>query len=426
MLSGKVHGLGFWWKKGRLEKFRIENNCSFITTLLSNITHPIVMLVDAFAQRDLGNGQDYVLHFAAARQHGLVTSLSNTSLNVLPFDPMTVKTSEEVRTIANIHQGPITDMKPFDENSVFTSGEDGVKLWDLRTKSSSPAQTFVPDSGSPLCCIDSQGNKLAAGTQLVGVDAGVVFWDIRKGNKQSLAYVDSHSDDVTQVQFHPNDPHGVLSGSTDGLINIYNTSIEDEDDAVYNAINNGSSIHRAGFITNGNANKIFALSHMETFSIHHIANNESITETPPASVEFGDVRDKWDCQYVADVMNGYIAVGSNNDKFSFKLLPYDNDQSVDTSNPISLNNAHGEEVVRCIYMDPQYRCIYTGGEDGIVKVWTPQEDFKIPTEIDDGEWEASDKDKKKHKKKDKEKKDKEKSDKKSEKKKKKEKRYNPY
>jgi len=37
--------------------------------------------------------------------------------------------------------------------------------------------------------------------------------------QQALAYVDSHNDDVTEVQFHPTDPNGLLSGSTDGLIN---------------------------------------------------------------------------------------------------------------------------------------------------------------------------------------------------------------
>jgi WD40 repeat protein len=381
------------------------------------------MIIQAFGQRTFGN--EYVLHLAPVRKHGLVASLSNNSLNVVPFDPMELKTSTDGRVIKNAHEGSITGLKTIDENNVVSCGEDGMKLWDLRTNCNGPAQTFVPDSGSPLCCLDVQASKLVAGTQLVGVDAGVVFWDIRKGNKQSMAYVDSHSDDVTEVQFHPTDPFGLLSGSTDGLINIYNTSIEDEDDAVYNAINNGASIHRAGFIqSKDGVNKVFALSHMETFSVYHIANPDDESETP-APVEFGDIREKWNCQYVADVLNGFIAVGSNNNASTFNFLPYDNDASVDTANPISLKDAHGEEVVRCVHMDNQYQCIYTGGEDGIIKVWKPESSLNIPepslSEIADGdsEWETTQKKKDKKDKKDK------KKDKKQ-KEKKKEKRYAPY
>lgn len=378
------------------------------------------MIVQAFGQRTFGN--EYVLHLAPARRHGLVASLSDNSLNVIPFDPMELKTSTDGLVIKDAHKGSIAGLRTIDENNVMSCGEDGVKLWDLRTDCKQPAQTFVPDSGSPLCCLDVQGSKLVAGTQLVGVDAGVVFWDTRKGDRQSMAYVDSHSDDVTEVQFHPTDPFGLLSGSTDGLINIYNTSIEDEDDAVYNAINNGSSIHRAGFIqSKDGVNKVFALSHMETFSVYHIANPDDESETP-APIEFGDIREKWGCQYVADVLNGYIAVGSNNDTSTFNLLPYDNDTVVDTANPISLKDAHGEEVVRCVHLDNQYQCIYTGGEDGIVKVWKPESAISIPEpaqpEAADSEWETAQKKKdKKEKKKEKKQKDKER---------KKEKRYAPY
>jgi SEL1 protein len=85
----------------------------------------------------------------------------------------------------------------------------------------------------------------------------------------------------------------LLSGSTDGLINIFNTDITDEDEALYQVINHGSSIHHGGFL---NDTDIFALSHDEKFSVYKIANpDESVEE--PAPVVFGDIRPKLGCEY---------------------------------------------------------------------------------------------------------------------------------
>lgn len=64
-----------------------------------------------------------------------------------------------------------------------------------------------------------------------------------------MSYVDSHNDDVTAVRFHPQKLNCLISGSTDGLINIYDTNINDEDDAVYQTINHEASIHSTGFIS---------------------------------------------------------------------------------------------------------------------------------------------------------------------------------
>uniref|UniRef100_A0A060TCL1 ARAD1D43494p n=1 Tax=Blastobotrys adeninivorans TaxID=409370 RepID=A0A060TCL1_BLAAD len=321
----------------------------------------MVRLVSSTAQREFPN--EYVFELVPSA-HGIVGSLSDKSLRVFPLD-----LSGEA-SISKAHDNTITGLKSVDQNVIATSSTDStVKLWDLRTKSCTA--TIRSDTNAPFVCLDVLGNKLAAGTELVGQDAGVVFWDLRNTSKQSLAYIDSHNDDVTVVQFHPTDPHGVLTGSTDGLVNIYNTSIEDEDDAVYQTINHGASIHRAGFLPGScDHNKVYALSHMETFSVHQVANPDEAVEEPKP-IELGDVREKWDCEYVCDVLapEGYIAVGSNSTG-KLKLLPYDRDHGIDTVNEIALNGAHGEEVVRSVYIDAARRCVYSGGEDGIVKLWT--------------------------------------------------------
>src|SRR4051812_11970989 len=112
------------------------------------------------------------------------------------------------------------------------------------------------------------------------------YRDARSLGAPVVQYVESHSDDVTEVcpgfdlygidtlakphsqlQFHPTEASLLLSGSTDGLVNIYNTTITDEEEALHQTINHGHSIHHARFLSNTD---IFALSHDEKFSMYEL------------------------------------------------------------------------------------------------------------------------------------------------------------
>ncbi|ANB11411.1 hypothetical protein AWJ20_4221 [Sugiyamaella lignohabitans] len=336
-------------------------------------------IVQAFAQQSFGDGA-YVVDIVPVISHGIVASVtdnSGASLHLLPFDPMALKTSSGnllkpfVKTANSSNINAITSVN---ENVVAICGDQGLKLYDLRTSLSGGAavhQFTIESNAEMLCLASNQDNKIAVGTQLVSADAGVVLWDIRTA-KQSVAYIDSHSDDVTDISFHPHDNTALLSGSVDGLVNIYNTAIADEDEAVFQVINHGASIHKARFLPD---NRILALSHMETMSIYTLANPDS-EEPDVKPLEFGDIRQSWDCDYIADLLlsDGYIGAGSNSEKHEFKLIPFNsNSGQVDLSNVITLGGAHGEEVVRAIHINHQAQCVYTGGEDGIVRVWRPQD-----------------------------------------------------
>lgn len=103
-----------------------------------------------------------------------------------------------------------------------------------------------------------------------------------------------------------------MSGSTDGLVNLYNTTILEEEDALHQTLNHGSSIHKAGFL---NDLDIFALSHDEKFAIYPmITNTEASVEEPP-STQFGDLRESLGCEYVAGVFGrpsgGVVGIGSH-------------------------------------------------------------------------------------------------------------------
>jgi hypothetical protein len=152
--------------------------------------------------------------------------------------------------------------------------------------------------------------------------------DLRASSRPLFQYVESHNDDVTEVsslsilaplpslrlstklQIHPAKDNLLLSGSTDGLVNIYNTSIQEEEDALYQVINHGS-VHHAGFVSN---DMVYALSHDESFAIHPLNSpDDDVLETAP--VLFGDLRPPLDCDYAIQLVNGAqgpaLAIGSH-------------------------------------------------------------------------------------------------------------------
>ena len=101
------------------------------------------------------------------------------------------------------------------------------------------------------------------------------------------------------MQHHPSNAKILLSASTDGLINIYDTTTAEEEDALHQTINHGSSVHHAGFL---NDVDIFALSHDEKFSTYEMVTKLEQTVESSSSNDLGDLREKLSCEYVANVL----------------------------------------------------------------------------------------------------------------------------
>jgi len=108
--------------------------------------------------------------------------------------------------------------------------------------------------------------------------------------------------------------------------------VSEEDDALHQTINHGSSIHKAGFLDDLD---IYALSHDEKFAIYPmITDTEAAVEEPP-SIQFGDLRERLGCEYVANVLGrpgggGVIGIGNHRLVVSAKFIfspriidPYD-------------------------------------------------------------------------------------------------------
>lgn len=205
-----------------------------------------------------------------------------------------------------------------------------------------------------------------------------------------------------------------MSGSTDGLVNVYDlkqakkdSRDTDDDEALFQVINHGSSIHHTGFLRSAAPRSelmdIYALSHDEILTVYPLNDASTISDEFLGQEEeegeeksvWGDVRQKLGCEYVVNLLpeasgrGGTLAVGSHQQQW-VDLMPFENDWNgkdkkgrmsgwrIDRDRGIRLAGGHGEEVVRCIHILQDTRTIYTGGEDGLVKVWGGQEQEPAP------------------------------------------------
>ena len=157
-------------------------------------------------------------------------------------------------------------------------------------------------------------------------------------------------------------------------MNVCDTRVADEDEAVVQALNPGASVHRAAFLT---ATELCALSHDERLALYDVAAG---FETGAAKVDFGDLRSALGCQYVADVSpkaNGAGAVvgAGAHDRQMFELVHLTSSGgggggwALDRENSVGLPGAHGSEVVRSFCFYDEAGTVFTAGEDGFLRAW---------------------------------------------------------
>ena len=253
-------------------------------------------------------------------------------------------------------------------NGFVTAGRDGlVRCWDTRAK-----RTDIEISeprGRGFSSIAGHEHFIAAGTESTkeGLgDVSVLLYDARNASVPMRNYAESHTDTITQLAFHPNQPNLLLSGSTDGLVSVFDVNIEDEEDALQQVLNPRSAIHCSGFLS---PTEVYVVTTDEHFSVYSL--DETHEGEGHSVLDYGDVREKLDCMYVANLVSGQqpvMAYGHNVDQ-TLSIVQLDPSRGWSFGPTISLPGAHGEEVVRdLMIMDAEEKAI-SCGEDGHVRIW---------------------------------------------------------
>ncbi|KAK5109910.1 hypothetical protein LTR62_006399 [Meristemomyces frigidus] len=311
---------------------------------------------------DLGSGPDtYLFSLAQTGSKVLATIGSDDTLRL--FD-------SALRPIA-AKQTPdsgLACLKAFSDNLLATAGRDGIiRLWDSRAKL---AAQLSEAQGRGISAIACHEHIIAAGTESnkegLG-DVSVLLYDTRNPTVPLRNYAESHTDSITQLAFHPVQRNVLLSGSTDGLVSLFDANQAEEEDALQQVLNPRSAVHAAGFLA---ADQAWVLTTDEQFLLYPLQEPVEGVEPPPAT-DFGDVRQKLDCMYVIDLLQPadgppVMACGHNNKQTS-SLVQLDGSGPWKFGQVVDLPGAHGEEVVRGVLLAGGR--VYSCGEDGQVRVW---------------------------------------------------------
>lgn len=144
-----------------------------------------------------------------------------------------------------------------------------VYTYDLRTKSK-PVQTFenTDVQQKPFMCFDINANDLVlgVGTEQYAGEAYLLLFDVRNTTPQTY-YSESHRDDLTQMRFNPSNPNILASGSTDGLINVFDVSENDEDDALQYCFNTESSVQTINWHPKNDDHLLSCVTHTNDFQL---------------------------------------------------------------------------------------------------------------------------------------------------------------
>jgi len=318
-------------------------------------------MAKAVAASDLGTPSGEYLYALAQIGDCFATIGSDDSLRL--FNP----SLKPIATVKTRNAG-LSCLKAFSDRAFTTAGRDGViRIWDTRAKQAAQLHDSQGRSISALACRE---HIVAAGTESdkegLG-DVSVLLYDTRNPGAPLRNFAESHTDSITQLAFHPSQPNVLLSGSTDGLVSLFDVNQADEEDAIQQVLNPRSAVHCAGLLTQDQA---YVLTTDEQFLIYPLQEPAEGTEPVPA-LDFGDIRPRLNCTYAVDLLRQsdgqpLIACG-NTEQRTLSLVQLAGDGSWSFGQVLQLPGAHGEEVVRDVLLAENRA--YSCGEDGQVRAW---------------------------------------------------------
>ncbi|KAI0229109.1 WD repeat-containing protein 89 [Lamellibrachia satsuma] len=265
---------------------------------------------------------------------------------------------------------------------LYTSSLDGtVRCWDTRDRLKKAAQVFTGSEGDTNALssfdVSCDDRLLCTGTEATDADGVFIyFWDTRKPQPLGC-YSESHHDDITQVCFHPQLRDSLLTGSTDGLVCVFDVSQESEDDALQGTLNSESSVSQIGWCGERQCN-IYCTTHIETLHVWHSTEFDIVTQVK-------DVRDAFQGEkkldYIVDcfqlVGDDRLHVMAGTHSGCLHLLRTSSPNCLEHVS--SLDGGHSQDV-RCLTWDPQTEMAVTGGEDSMLCLWLQGQGHQDATE----------------------------------------------
>ncbi|KAG8389479.1 hypothetical protein BUALT_Bualt02G0233700 [Buddleja alternifolia] len=321
-------------------------------------------------------GDDYVFQIVSKDDRtAMAVSLSTNAVKL--YSPLTGQYIGECKG----HSSTINEIcfgGPSSPHVLYSCSSDcTLRAWDSRSlQQVSCISTGSSEEVFSFSFGGAGGNLLATGCK-----SQILFWDWRT-MKQTACLEESHMDDVTQVRFVPGHQSKLVSASVDGLMCLFDTSGDiNDDDTLVSVFNVGTSVGKMGFLGETNQ-KLWCLTHIETLSVWDW--NDARTES-----NFEDARtlasDSWtldhvdyfvDCHYSAEEDRLWVIGGTNAGTFGYFPVKYGSKSSIGSPEAIFQGGHTG--IVRSVLpissipgRASKSRGIFgwTGGEDGRLCCW---------------------------------------------------------
>lgn len=281
---------------------------------------------------------------------------------------------------------PVVGIKfsPTSRNILYTATNNGlITACDLRAKGKVVAEfkdTTEDGKMKPLASFDisCDDRLLAGGTEHIGGDAFILFWDIRQSNsklndKNVLlgGYWESHMEDVTCLAFHSSKQDVLASGSTDGLINVFDLTQPSEDAALTYSLNTESSVDRLGWLDDDH---LWCTTHMHSLQLWDSEDVTPYVKFNRNNLAISPNDDPDNCYIVkfhasSALEQPFLLAGSSNIKGeNLRCLSIGNNRL-----EVFYSIVGNKQIVRDSWLHEKSGSLITVGESGLINVWRPTE-----------------------------------------------------
>ncbi|XP_018576650.1 WD repeat-containing protein 89 [Anoplophora glabripennis] len=195
-----------------------------------------------------------------------------------------------------------------------------------------------------------------------------------KAEKRQSRYVgrketNFNEGDKVLVKFHPEDKDKLISGSTDGLINVYDLSKTCEDEALTDSLNTQSSVDQLLWFNENGKSNISCITHCSDLQLWNVDGVEQYKHFTRGDIAKKLKKKREEFTYIAKVNNAtnhlLVLAGSNyRDGECLRSLQM---------KCAELQPAYGfycnKQRVRSSWYNSNINILLTGGEKGILNVW---------------------------------------------------------
>ncbi|XP_067630752.1 WD repeat-containing protein 89 [Eurosta solidaginis] len=336
---------------------------------------------------------DYVLDLAADSGFTRVAAgLSSDTVHIFDINAgSTLSTFSDIPAIQESNTlGSVCGVRFLDEtpNCLLIGSSQGiVRLFDLRMQEelarfqesielsqglSNVGRAKEMNARKAINCFasNSNGRIICTGTEVSYGNAYILFYDVRK-RAQVGGYLECHESDITALQFHALNPDLLCSGSTDGLINIYDIKETTEEDALLTTINTESTVQKLKWHKNVYEQDIIScITDTNDFYVYFAEEGDVVAKFYRSQITAAMKRiNEANCNVIDahSLENGdiFLLSGTNDNKGEvMRALRFNN-------NLLPMYDFNGnKQIVRSSIFDKKNDILVTGGENGIVTLWT--------------------------------------------------------